>query len=59
MPQATSLAAAIFKEFGVNAELIKGNNGVFDVVVDGKLIYSKHKTGRFPGHDEVLKILRK
>jgi hypothetical protein len=24
------------------------------VVVDGKLIYSKHETGRFPDPDEIL-----
>lgn len=39
---------------GVEAELVRGDNGVFDVVVDGKLIYSKHQTGRFPDPDEIL-----
>jgi selenoprotein W-related protein len=39
---------------GVEAELVPGSNGVFDVVVDGKLIYSKHRTGRFPDPDEIL-----
>ena len=39
---------------GVEAELVPGSNGVFDVVVDGKLIYSKHQTGRFPDPDEIL-----
>ena len=38
-------------------ELIEGSGGVFDVTVDGKLIYSKHATGRFPDHDEVLSKL--
>jgi hypothetical protein len=28
--------------------------GQFDVVVDGRVIFSKHKEGRFPDHDEVL-----
>jgi selT/selW/selH-like putative selenoprotein len=27
---------------------------VFDVRVDGRLIYSKHQKGRFPEHSEVL-----
>jgi selenoprotein W-related protein len=48
------LAAEIKEETGVEASLIKGSNGVFDVVVDGKLIYSKHQTGRFPEPDEVI-----
>ena len=36
---------------------MKGDNGIFDVEVDGKRIYSKHETGRFPEDDEVLKHL--
>jgi len=34
--------------------LIPGQGGIFDVVVDGRRIYCKHDTGRFPTHDEVL-----
>jgi selenoprotein W-related protein len=46
------------KELGIDAELIKGRGGVFDVVADGKLVYSKHATGRFPEEDEVVEALR-
>lgn len=46
------------RETGVEPELIKGDNGVFDVEVDGKLLFSKHKEGRFPEHEEVLAKLR-
>jgi selT/selW/selH-like putative selenoprotein len=42
----------------VQAELIKGGGGVFDVTADGVLIYSKHRTGRFPDNAEVLQALR-
>jgi selenoprotein W-related protein len=42
----------------VQAELIKGSGGVFDVTADGVLIYSKHRTGRFPDNEEVLQALR-
>jgi selT/selW/selH-like putative selenoprotein len=41
------------QRFGVDAELIRGKDGVFDVRVDGKLIFSKHELGRFPEPDEV------
>jgi selenoprotein W-related protein len=41
----------------VQAELIKGSGGVFDVTVDGVLIHSKHRTGRFPDNAEVLQAL--
>jgi selenoprotein W-related protein len=44
--------------FNVEAELIKGKGGVFDVVVDGQLIFSKHKTGRFPTNEELIERLR-
>jgi selenoprotein W-related protein len=42
---------------GVKAELIKGSGGVFDVAADGVLIYSKHRTGRFPDNAEILQAL--
>lgn len=45
--------------FGVDAELIEGRGGIFDVKADGKLIYSKHETGRFPEHNEVIAALEK
>ena len=38
-------------------ELIKGDNGIFDVHVDGDLIFSKDQTGRFPEDDEVVALL--
>jgi selT/selW/selH-like putative selenoprotein len=42
----------------LEAELIEGGSGVFDVVADGKLVYSKHDTGRFPESTEVISALR-
>jgi len=42
----------------VEPRLIKGDNGIFDVKRDGRLIYSKHKTHRFPEAEEVLEQLR-
>ncbi|MEO1993854.1 MAG: Rdx family protein [Planctomycetaceae bacterium] len=58
MPQASSLAAALTDEFSITAELIEGEKGVFDVVVDGDLVYSKHETGRFPENDEIVQALK-
>jgi selenoprotein W-related protein len=51
------LAARIREEFSVEPRLVKGDNGVFDVVVDGKLVFSKHEVGRFPEEGEVLEAL--
>ena len=42
----------------LDAELIEGWNGVFDVVADGKLIFSKHQEERFPEHEEIIGALR-
>jgi selenoprotein W-related protein len=44
--------------FGVEATLIPGSGGVFDVTVDGRLVYSKHRTGRFPTSGEVVQIIK-
>jgi selT/selW/selH-like putative selenoprotein len=52
------LAASLQREFGVEAELIRGTNGVFDVEVDGTLVFSKHLAGRFPEEGEVEKAVR-
>jgi selT/selW/selH-like putative selenoprotein len=52
------LAARIQEEFGVEPQLVKDDNGVFDVVADGRLLFSKHREGRFPEEEEVLEALR-
>jgi len=51
------LAASIKGETGVEPELICGGGGIFDVVVDGEMIFSKHEAGRFPEPDEILSKL--
>ena len=39
----------------VEATLVKGRGGVFDVHLDGKRIFSKHEEGdRFPEPHEIL-----
>ena len=42
----------------LEVELVRGGGGVFDVSVDGTVLFSKHKQGRFPEPGEVLSILR-
>ncbi len=34
-------------------ELVRGAGGVFEVTVDGELLFSKRATGRFPEPGEV------
>jgi len=38
---------------------VRGSGGIFDVVVDGAKVYSKHATGRFPEPGEVVGLLQK
>jgi selenoprotein W-related protein len=42
----------------VEPQLVKGDNGIFDVTVDGQLIFSKFEAERFPEEEEVLAALR-
>jgi predicted Rdx family selenoprotein len=39
------------------AEIIAGETSQFDVVADGKVIFSKQEEGRFPEHDEIIQAL--
>ena len=41
----------------VESELIAGGGGIFDVIVDGKKVYSKFETGRFPEPGEVVGLI--
>jgi selT/selW/selH-like putative selenoprotein len=38
----------------IEVELIKGSGGAFEVCREGKLIFSKLSTGRFPEPEEIL-----
>jgi len=51
------LAAEIKQALGIDATLIKGSGGQFEVVVDGKLVFSKKALGRHAEPGEVLKLL--
>jgi len=43
--------------FGANVELIAGSGGEFEVVVDGKEIFSKRKLNRFPNDGEIQQLI--
>lgn len=57
MPRAASLAAAIKQKTGVEPSLVAGRGGIFQVRVDGRLIWDKFQTHRFPEHAEILALL--
>ncbi len=61
MPNAVGLAARILEQWqnaiGV-LELVPGGGGIFDVHVDGELVFTKKLLGRYPEPDDVLPLLR-
>lgn len=52
------MAASIKQTFAIDAELIEGSHGIFDVKLDGELIYSKDQTGRFPENEEITDLIQ-
>jgi selT/selW/selH-like putative selenoprotein len=53
------LQATLKKKFGVDANLIAGHGGTFLVKVDGRVVFDKHATGRFPEEQEVVEGIEK
>ncbi|MBC7186824.1 MAG: SelT/SelW/SelH family protein [Calditrichaeota bacterium] len=52
------MAEEIAQHFGIEAELVQSTGGVFEVEVDGQLVFSKRQLGRFPEQGEVVRLLR-
>lgn len=53
------MAAAIRKTLGIPVTLVKGDRGIFDIRVDGELIYSKNECAdAFPAHDTIITMLK-
>lgn len=58
-PQAASVAEEIEKEYPqVEVECEPGSGGVFDVIIDNKVIFTKKNTGRFPERGEIVKLIK-
>ena len=58
MQQAAGLAARLRSVPDVEVEMIPGVSGIFDVVVDGKRVFSRSEAGRFPDSGEILSKLK-
>jgi predicted Rdx family selenoprotein len=48
----------VLSEAGYDASAVEGAKSQYDVVVDGNLVFSKQREGRFPEEDEVAALLR-
>ena len=53
------MGAELKESLGVDAALIPGSGGVFEVRLDGEVVYSRAQTGRFPREGELTKIIKK
>jgi len=38
---------------GADVKLVESGGGVFEIMADGKLVFSKKQLGRFPTNDEI------
>ena len=47
----------MLNEAGHEARAVEGQKSQYDVVADGKLVFSKQAEGRFPEEDEVVGLL--
>jgi len=52
------VAAELRNALDAEVKLVPGAGGVFDVTVDGRLVFSKDKTGRFPDEGEITELVR-
>jgi len=61
-PKAVSLTEQLLSEYKQRVKsltLTPHDDGRFEVFVDGKKIYSKKATGRFPEYEEIRTVLQK
>ena len=56
-PRASSLEAEIIEKYDAEVSLLASSGGVFEVTLDGALIYSKKKVDRFPMNGEIISLL--
>jgi len=53
---ASSMAAAIKDKLGINVKLKKGHGGIFEVAIDGKVLYTNRNVcNSLPTEEEILK----
>jgi hypothetical protein len=48
------LQAAIKDKYGITASLREGVSGIFEVSIDGGVVYTNETTFRFPTDDEIF-----
>ena len=60
LPRAASLASTILKKYGTSVsslKLIPSSGGVFEILNDKNVVFSKKNEGRFPEENEIINAL--
>ncbi|HEX7927283.1 MAG TPA: Rdx family protein [bacterium] len=57
MPEATRAAAELKQALSIDSKLTEGKGGIFDVTVNGMVVFSKDKVYRFPEDGELAKLI--
>ncbi len=57
-PRASRMGDEIKKEIDAEIELVAGGGGVFDISMDGRMIFSKFEQGRYPQPDEIISLIK-
>lgn len=57
LPEAERASAELKSNKVSQVEFIEGYRGIFGVEINGKLVFSKYKTGRFPKQGELSSLI--
>ena len=60
LPRAASLETKLLDKYGEDIQslsLIPSGGGVFEILKDNSIIFSKKQLGRFPDENEVFKLI--
>ena len=57
MPRALRAKDQMEKVSDADVTLIKGSGGVFEITVDGNLLFSKKQLGRYPTDEEIVALV--
>ena len=56
-PRALSLRDELSNRFNIQSELIQSGGGVFEIIRNDELIFSKKQSGRFPRDGEIASLI--
>ena len=58
LPRAASLAEKIKNQLSLETNIIRGSGGVFEITLNGQLLYSKKATGEFPSDAQAIELIK-